>query len=264
MRARAGRILAAVVIAILICLSPRPAAAALSGRINVNTATAKELARLPFIGPDRARDIVSLRRRHGPFTRPEDLLAAGSIGPLTLAAIRPYIRFRGKSNLKKTTLEATRTIITRPGQVMLLADKELFPVLISLSGRAQRSIHCVMYLFKLGSKKGRAARLVRALIAARRRGVEVRVMLERSDYNDKLNKENRRTAARLKRAGIEVNFDSPRTTTHVKAMVFDHRYTVIGSHNLTGAALGHNHELSLLIDDRELASQVEDYLRLIE
>jgi len=252
---------AVVLAAAVLFLAPHPAAASLSGRINVNTATAAELARLPFIGPDRARDIVGLRRRQGPFSRPEDLLAAGSIGPLTLAAIRPYIKFRGKSDLRaKTALKTSRTIVTRPGQVMLLADQELFPVLISLIDRAERSIESGMYLFKLGRSKSRTGRIARALIAARRRGVGVRVLLETSDYNDKLNEENLKTAARLRRAGIKVRFDSPGTTTHVKAMVIDHRYTVIGSHNLTASALGRNHELSLLIDDRGLAAQVEDYL----
>jgi len=256
------RALLCLLILALSIFAPAPPARALSGRININSASAKELASLPFIGKKRARDIIGLRRHLGPFSKAEDLLAAGSIGPLTLAAISPYIKFSGQNTIhRKSALDSHRTIITRPGQIMLLADREFFPVLSSMIDSAHRSIDIGMYFFKSG--KGKTNRLIKALTKARRRGVAVRVMLEDSAYNDELDRENRITAKRLGRAGIKVRFDTPRPTTHVKAVVIDHRFTFICSHNLTNSALGHNHELSLLIDDRTLAAQVSDYLKLI-
>ncbi len=238
-------------------------AEALKGRLNINTATAGDLEKLPFIGKNRAHDIIGLRQRQGYFSKPEDLLAAGSIGPLTLAAITPYIKFKGANDLEKTKngLDSRKTVITRPGQVMLLADREFFPVLFSLINSAHHSVDVGMYLFKTGkASRGKTARLLREMARARDRGAMVRVMLEQSDYNDNLNRENRETAARLRRSGIKVVFDRPRTTTHVKAVVIDRRFTLLGSHNLTNSALGRNHELSLMIDDPTLAGQVSDYL----
>jgi len=56
-----------------------PAAASISHsqseeRIDINTASVKELQRLPGIGPALASRIVEHRRRHGPFKRPQDVV----------------------------------------------------------------------------------------------------------------------------------------------------------------------------------------------
>jgi len=61
--------------------------------LDLNTATEKELAGLPGIGPVLARRIVEYRRRHGPFRSPEDLLAIKGIGPRRLERLRPYLNF---------------------------------------------------------------------------------------------------------------------------------------------------------------------------
>jgi competence protein ComEA len=62
--------------------------------INVNTASAAELERLPGIGPVRAAAIVAWRERNGAFRRIEDLLAVEGIGPATLERLRPSISVR--------------------------------------------------------------------------------------------------------------------------------------------------------------------------
>ena len=43
-------------------------------RININTASAEELQRLPGVGPALASRIVEHRRRHGLFKRPQDIV----------------------------------------------------------------------------------------------------------------------------------------------------------------------------------------------
>ena len=62
-------------------------------RINVNTASAEELKRLPGIGDVLAEAIVSYRDEYGPFTSEEDLLLVKGIGPARLAAIADHIAF---------------------------------------------------------------------------------------------------------------------------------------------------------------------------
>ncbi|MFZ5816365.1 MAG: helix-hairpin-helix domain-containing protein [Bacillota bacterium] len=59
--------------------------------VNLNTATAAELERVPGIGPATARAIVQHRTKHGPFRRVEDLTAVSGIGPKTLKRLRPYL-----------------------------------------------------------------------------------------------------------------------------------------------------------------------------
>ena len=64
----------------------------LEGEImDLNTATASDLERLPGIGASRAQSIVDWREQNGGFAAVEDLTQIKGIGPSTLAAIRPYI-----------------------------------------------------------------------------------------------------------------------------------------------------------------------------
>ncbi len=59
--------------------------------ININSAEARELEKLPGIGPKTAQAIIIYRRLHGPFTRVDDLKKVKRIGPKTLKKIAPYI-----------------------------------------------------------------------------------------------------------------------------------------------------------------------------
>lgn len=62
--------------------------------LDINTATAAELIKLPGIGPKTAADILSYRRRNGLFTQIETLQRVPGIGPQKLETIRPYITIR--------------------------------------------------------------------------------------------------------------------------------------------------------------------------
>jgi competence protein ComEA len=61
------------------------------GRVDLNRATAAELASLPRIGPALAARIVADRSAHGPFTTLADLDRVRGVGPGILAAIRDEI-----------------------------------------------------------------------------------------------------------------------------------------------------------------------------
>jgi len=103
--------------------------------------------------------------------------------------------------------------------------------------------------------------LVDELVAARRRGVNVVIQLERdAPGGGSVYEQNRQTASLLGEGGVRVRFDGPKTTTHVKAMVIDGRYVYLGSHNLTQSALKFNNELSVMVDSREFAEEVTTYL----
>jgi competence protein ComEA len=58
-----------------------------AGKININTATAEELADLPRVGPVLAGRIVEFREQHGPYGQPSDLDAVPGIGPVMLEAL---------------------------------------------------------------------------------------------------------------------------------------------------------------------------------
>jgi competence protein ComEA len=76
-------------------------ASALSGVVNVNTASAEEIAMLPGVGPARARAIIELRQQRGGFKRVEDLLEVKGIGEAGLAKLRPYLALEGKTTISE-------------------------------------------------------------------------------------------------------------------------------------------------------------------
>lgn len=59
--------------------------------ININTATASELATLPGIGPTLAQRIIDYRTQHGPFQTIEALMDVSGIGPATFDQIQSLI-----------------------------------------------------------------------------------------------------------------------------------------------------------------------------
>lgn len=146
-------------------------------------------------------------------------------------------------------------------EVQLLADAAYYPALLDKIRTAEKNIDLVMYLWKIPAAPGsKSGELVRALGEARRRGVGIRVVLENSGYDEELNRTNRETAEQLAREGITVLFDAAAVTTHVKLVVIDRRFCLIGSHNLTQSALGRNREISVMFDDPRLAEELGGYV----
>lgn len=67
-------------------------APAVDTRININTATAAELQRLPGIGPTLAARIVAYREAWGPFKKIEDIMEVPGIGPRRFEDIKDLIK----------------------------------------------------------------------------------------------------------------------------------------------------------------------------
>lgn len=62
-------------------------------RIDANTATAQELARLPRVGMALARRMVADRDSNGPYSTLEELDRVSGVGPGLLRVIGPYLSF---------------------------------------------------------------------------------------------------------------------------------------------------------------------------
>lgn len=71
------------------------------GVVNVNTATAEQLALLPGVGPSRAQSIIEARQRR-PFRRVNELIRVRGIGRATLQRLRPYVRVNGETTLNRS------------------------------------------------------------------------------------------------------------------------------------------------------------------
>lgn len=76
-----------------------PPRKATRGRVNLNTASADELERLPGIGPAKAERIIAFRARHGPFKRVVDLRRVKGFGRKTLKRLEPFLDVKGATTL---------------------------------------------------------------------------------------------------------------------------------------------------------------------
>lgn len=108
--------------------------------------------------------------------------------------------------------------------------------------KAKDSIY--VQAFGLTSQK-----IVDQLIQAKQNGVQVRVLLDRSNLNDKYSKMNE-----LKRAGIEVSIDKVPGIAHNKIMIIDKNKVITGSFNFTNAADNRNAENVLFIENSDIAA----------
>ena len=76
-----------------------PPAATAKKTVNVNQASADELARLPRVGPSLAGKIVAHREQNGPFKRTEDLMEVKGIGEKMFTVLKPYVSVSGPTTL---------------------------------------------------------------------------------------------------------------------------------------------------------------------
>ena len=73
---------------------------AITGVININTASAATLQKLPGIGPSKAKRIVAYRTRRGPFRRVRDLRRVKGIGRKSLAKMSKHLTVKGASTAR--------------------------------------------------------------------------------------------------------------------------------------------------------------------
>ncbi len=169
------------------------------------------------------------------------------------------------SQRKEEPQNAALPSAKEPGQnIILLANEDYYPFLKQHFRQAQRRILGTIYFFKLTShRENEPSELLRELIAAKKRNVDVDLVLEVSTDNKEANDANLDAAGMLKNSGVTIRLDLARATTHSKVFVIDDRYCFVGSHNLTHAALTMNQELSVYVDSPELASQITNFVRQI-
>jgi competence protein ComEA len=71
------------------------------GQVNINSASAEQLALLPRIGPSVAQKIVEFRKENGQFKSTADLMLVRGIGEKTFEQLKPYLAVAGETTLKE-------------------------------------------------------------------------------------------------------------------------------------------------------------------
>lgn len=111
--------------------------------------------------------------------------------------------------------------------------------IIDLIDGAEKSIDIEMYVFT-------SREIVEALMRAKYRGVDIRIILERSTISGS----NTEIFNELASKGINIRYASESfATTHSKFIIIDSKKVLVGSHNFSNSALHKNREASVIIAD---------------
>jgi competence protein ComEA len=73
---------------------------AVTGKLNLNTATEDQLILLPGVGPAKAERVVAWRAKHGKFNRVADLRHVKGFGYKTIKKLEAYLDVKGDNTLK--------------------------------------------------------------------------------------------------------------------------------------------------------------------
>ena len=148
------------------------------------------------------------------------------------------------------------------GVVTTLMDGDYFDQAVNRIHNADTRVYLLLYALNLDDKypDSNIYALVDALIAASKRGVDVQIILERSDYNEWLNEMNSKAAAALMAQCVPVRFDPDTTITHAKMLVVDDE-VLIHSNNWGYGGLHLYHEIGLVLDDSAAVGDFVDYFQ---
>ncbi len=141
----------------------------------------------------------------------------------------------------------------------LLFDRGYFEFVKKLLQTATKSVRVKMFYMRY-DKKGKdtpSDQLVDALLDAKKRGLEVQVILDRDRQGDVFKSRliNHNAYEALKKAGVDVVFDERGRANHTKLVLVDDTQVVAGSHNWTSGSLKNYDDTSLYISSKALAEK---------
>ncbi len=152
-------------------------------------------------------------------------------------------------------------------KIIPIEDRQYYPIVINKIENANVSIHIVMYEMKWYGNPDKdthkVSSLGRALVAAEKRGVDVKIILDDGKgygfENPQMVEWAKDWREYFESHGIKVKFDWSNQTTHDKLVIIDDYIVIVGSTNWSTSALDYNHEADALIESKAVAQQYEDY-----
>ncbi len=146
-----------------------------------------------------------------------------------------------------------------PADVIPLPNRDYVPKIHQAFKNAKKSIHVAMFTMRYYPDYPNDANsiIIGDLIAAKKRGVDVKVILDASTWNISNTVQNKRMGDSLSRAGIDVYYDPLNVTTHDKMIIIDSEIVIVGSHNWSYYALERNNEISVMIKSKEAGKAFE-------
>ncbi|MBA3052097.1 MAG: phosphatidylserine/phosphatidylglycerophosphate/cardiolipin synthase family protein [Candidatus Omnitrophota bacterium] len=137
--------------------------------------------------------------------------------------------------------------------------------LIGMFESAKERIALLIYGIKIypGETENPVMKVLDALFAAADRGVKTEAVMEKSDYNDTLNKMTDEAAEYFRTRGVDVLFDNEKIITHAKLAVADDS-VMIGSSNWGYGGFELYREANIVIKDEALAKYFYMYFLMVK
>jgi len=148
--------------------------------------------------------------------------------------------------------------------VKVINDRAYFSNVNQLLLNAKKNIYMIMFSAYYYDRYPNSPTnvLLKDLVEAKRRGVDVRVVLEQSAHSSSPGAvQNGRVIEFLKQYGITYKLDSPYIRTHAKLLIVDGLYTVVGSTNWSYSAMEKNHETAVIIKSPQVANSYMEYFK---
>jgi len=147
--------------------------------------------------------------------------------------------------------------------VIEISDEDYYIHVHNSLQNAKRSIHVVMFEIRYYPTypESHANQFLQDLVAAKKRGVDVRVIMEggESYLGSEFTEKHESVREYLEKGGVEVEFDQGNKTTHAKLIIIDGKVVILGSTNWSYHGIDENHETNVLITSKELAEEFEEY-----
>ncbi len=148
-------------------------------------------------------------------------------------------------------LLSVSNIFAYPADVKDISGREYYSAVKEVIDNAEKSIAISMYIINLNenNKKSQVYKLCNSLVEAKKRGVDVKIILDQNidfvragkDYIWETEGKNKDAYKYFKKNGIDVFYDNKTTYMHSKAIVVDKKIVITGSTNWSQSALTKNH-----------------------
>ena len=138
------------------------------------------------------------------------------------------------------------------GGIVPLLDRQYFDAVYQAFKKAKKRIWVMVYGFKTNKDgQSRGDLLAEEIIKAAQRGVQTKVLLEKSSFNQHLNEMNRETKEYLEKHKVDVKFDREDIITHAKVVIVDDT-VFLGATNWSYSGLELWHNSDILIKDKKI------------
>ena len=147
--------------------------------------------------------------------------------------------------------------------IEVVSRGDYYQLLPQLFRKARKSIRVCMFHIAMPSSKHPTRRLLRGLVAARKRGVSVQVLMDydrkRDPYLSRV--VNKPAMDYLRAHHVSCRYDKPEKLLHSKVVTVDGTLTVVGSHNWSAGSYFQYGDVSFSIHSPTYTSQMNRRFR---